>query len=97
MFEIEQISDTQWKFRGRMDAKQAEKAATELSGLRVTATIDMKDLEYISSMGLSVLMRVHKELHDNGHQLKLSHVNKHVRDVLRFTRLDQVFVILDSD
>lgn len=97
MFEIEQISDKQWKFRGRMDAKQAEKAATELSGLRETATIDMKELDYISSMGLSVLMRVHKQLHDNGQQLRLSHVNKHVRDVLRFTRLDQIFVILDSD
>ncbi len=96
MLTIEQVSDSELKFGGRFDASQAEKATAGLSGYQKTITIDMSDLDYISSMGLSVLVQTYKRLNEKGEGLRLTNLNSHVRDVFKFTRLDQVFDIVDS-
>lgn len=93
MLTIEKKSANELKFIGRLDASQAEKAANHLSKNDETITIDMKDLDYISSMGLSILVNTYKRLNENGHTVKLKNLNNHVRDVFKYTRLDQVFTI----
>lgn len=93
MLTIEKKSENEIKFIGRLDASQAEKAANQLSKHDETITIDMSDLDYISSMGLSILVNTFKRLDEYGHTLKLKNMNNHVRDVFKYTRLDQVFTI----
>lgn len=97
MLTIEKVSEDEVRFGGRFDASQAEKATEELSRLHGTITIDMKELDYISSMGLSVLVNVYKRLNEDGHTLRLTNLSKHVRDVFRYTRLDQVFVVIERE
>ncbi|CAN5253995.1 hypothetical protein BH23BAC3_BH23BAC3_12620 [soil metagenome] len=91
MLTIEQVSENELKFIGRFDASQQKKAADELVHQKETVTIDMEALDYISSMGLSVLVNTYKRLNESGHTLRLKNVNKHVRDVFKYTRLDQIF------
>ncbi|MDZ7719576.1 MAG: STAS domain-containing protein [Balneolaceae bacterium] len=93
MLTIEKKSANELKFKGRLDASQAEKAANHLSKSEETVTIDMSDLDYISSMGLSILVNTYKRLEKNGHTVRLKNMNDHVRDVFKFTRLDQIFTI----
>ncbi len=96
MLTIEKVSEDMVRLGGRFDASQAEKAAAGLSDYNKTITIDMADLDYISSMGLSVLVQTYKRLNENGEGLRLINLNSHVRDVFRFTRLDQVFDIVED-
>lgn len=93
MLTIEKKSANELKFIGRLDASQAEKAANLLSKSDETIIIDMADLDYISSMGLSILVNTYKRLSENGHTVKLKNMNNHVRAVFKYTRLDQVFTI----
>ena len=93
MLDIEKKSDEELKFIGRLDASQAEKVAKHLSDKEETVTIDMSDLDYISSMGLNILVNTYKRLHENGHTVKLKNMNNHIRDIFKFTRLDQLFSI----
>ncbi len=93
MLTIEKTTSSELKFIGRLDASQAEKADRYLSNHDETITIDMARLDYISSMGLGILVNTYKRLDENGHTVKLKNLNNHVRDVFKFTRLDQVFVI----
>lgn len=93
MLTIEKKSSHELKFIGRLDASQAEKAANQLSKHDESVTIDMADLDYISSMGLSILVNTYKRLDENGETVILKNMNNHVRDVFKFTRLDQVFTI----
>lgn len=93
MLTIEKIADNTLMFKGRFDASQAEKATIELSKQTETVIIDMTELDYISSMGLSVFMSTYKRLNEKGHTLKLINLNNHVKDVFKYTRLDQVFDI----
>ncbi|TVR28090.1 MAG: anti-sigma factor antagonist [Balneolaceae bacterium] len=94
MLTIEQVSENELKFIGRFDASQHDKAADELLHQKVTVTIDMEGLVYISSMGLSVLVNTYKRLNETGHTVKLKNVNSHVRDVFKYTRLDQIFELI---
>jgi len=94
MLNIEEVGSGELKFIGRFDASQAEKATEELAGKTETIIIDMSELEYISSMGLGILVSTFKRLEEKGHTLKLKNLNNHVRDVFKFTKLDQVLEIL---
>ena len=91
MLTIEQVSENELKFTGRFDASQEKKALNELVHQNETVTIDMAGLDYISSMGLSVLVNTYKRLNESGHTVKLKNLNNHVRDVFKYTRLDQIF------
>ncbi len=95
MLKINRVAVNEWKLSGRFDASQTEKASAELSQLQESATLDLEELDYISSMGLSVLVNTYKRLNEKGHALRLSNPNSHVRDVFRYTRLDQVFQIIE--
>ncbi len=78
---------------GRLDASSAPAAATELERISRSSTIDMGELEYISSAGLGVLFAVQKRLKGGGHGLKLVNLNSHIRDIFKFARFDLIFTI----
>lgn len=95
MLTIEKTGDSELKLTGRFDASQEENAAQEFQKYTETLTLDMKDLSYISSMGLSVLVNTYKRLKENNQNLRLKNMNSHVRDVFMYTRLDQLFEIVE--
>ncbi len=55
--------------------------------------IDCTRLEYISSIGLSVLIRLHRRMRRHGGDVKIASIKGLVADVLSITRLDTVFDI----
>jgi len=78
---------------GRFDAAQADKAEAFLSGVQASADVDFSDLQYISSLGLGVLLRTQKRLAASGGTLRLIRVKRHIREVFRFSGFDRIFPI----
>ena len=78
---------------GRFDASQAEKAETFLTGVKESRVVDLKNLSYISSLGLGVLLSAQKRLMAAGHSLRLVNVRGHVREIFHFSGFEQVFEI----
>ncbi|MDR9416188.1 MAG: STAS domain-containing protein [Gracilimonas sp.] len=95
MLTIETVSEDELKFIGEFDASQEELAYSVLNKHDNTLILDLGELEYISSMGLGVLLKTHHRLNDNGHELRLKNLSSHIKDVFKFTRLDQVFELVD--
>jgi anti-anti-sigma factor len=93
MFEVRIAEDGQILLSGRLDASQSERAKKEFDKITKSATLNLKDLEYISSAGLGVLFAAQKRLKDSGQGLKLVQMNQHIRDVFRYARFDLVFEI----
>jgi anti-sigma B factor antagonist len=93
MFDIRLSDRGEVVLSGRFDAAQVEKAKTVLDTLATTTVVDFKDLQYISSAGLGILMATQKRLKDAGHELKLRNVSGHIRDVFTIARFDIIFDI----
>ena len=93
MFDVRFAEDGSVQLVGRFDAAQNEKA-TELLDKVVTSTvIDFRELTYISSAGLGVLLGLQKRLVDSGHKLRLVNLNPHIRELFRLARFDTIFEI----
>lgn len=95
MLTIEEVSENEVKFIGEFDASQESMASEKLAKHEETLTIDMESLKYISSMGLGVLVKTYHRLNEKGHTLRLKNTNSHLKDVFKYTRLDQVFEFVD--
>lgn len=93
MFEIGYGDDRVVVLKGRLDAAQSEKAQEFLETIVATPTLDFRDLEYISSAGLGVLLALHKRALATGDRLRLINVNRHIYDIFRFSGFDHVFEV----
>jgi anti-sigma B factor antagonist len=78
---------------GRFDAAQADKAKDKFESITSSCVIDLKNLEYISSAGLGLLLATYKRLDDNGQSLVLKNMNDYIRKVFQVSGLDRVFRI----
>lgn len=78
---------------GRFDASQAERAESFLTKIAESREVDMSGLQYISSLGLGVLLATQKRLMSSGHGLKLTNVRGHIREIFHFSGFEQVFEI----
>ena len=78
---------------GRFDAAQCPAAQAFLDKVQGEATLDCTRLEYISSAGLGVLLKTQKRLMGSGGRLRLSGVNRHLRDIFQYSGFDQIFEI----
>jgi anti-sigma B factor antagonist len=78
---------------GRFDAAQVDKAREVFSGLDASAVVDFKELDYISSAGLGVLLATQQRLKRGGKAVKLVNMNRMVRDVFKIARFDLIFEI----
>jgi anti-anti-sigma factor len=65
MFEI-QVEGGLVKLAGRLDAAQADRAKATLDMVKQSATLDLTDLDYVSSAGLGVIVLTFKRLRDAG-------------------------------
>ncbi len=93
MFDIRIEPNGRIHISGRFDGAQAEKAKAILESVTKSSTVDMGELEYISSAGLGVLFALQKRLMENGEKLTLVNLNTHIRDVFQIARFDLIFEI----
>lgn len=93
MLKIEHGADGGVVLAGRLDAAQCPSAQSFLDRVQGTATVDCSKLEYISSAGLGVLLKTQKRLMGSGGKLRLTGVNRHLRDIFQYSGFDQIFEI----
>lgn len=97
MLDIRIVKEGEVVMTGRFDASQVDKARAVLDQVSSTAIVDMKDLQYVSSAGLGVLLAAQKRLSQKGHKLRLANMSKHVRDIFQITRLETIFEIIENN
>ena len=82
---------------GRLDTTAAPEAEETLRRELPDAeslTVDMENLEYISSAGLRVLMFAKRELKKQGSdKMKLIHVNEIIMEIFEVTGFSEIFEI----
>jgi anti-sigma B factor antagonist len=93
MLKIEFGENSEIRLAGRFDASQVEHAKSILGSISKSSVVDFKDLEYISSAGLGVLLMTQKRLAESGQSLKLTNMSKHIKDVFQFAGFDSIFQI----
>jgi len=93
MFTIRFGDDGEVLLEGRLDAAEAGKAREFLDDVVDSRVVDLRRLDYISSAGLGVILRVQKRLEATGDALTLVGLNHHIHDVFHYAGLDRVFKI----
>ncbi len=97
MFEMMRGPNGEVVLVGRLDAACAERAEEQFDALDAGTTVDMSGLEYISSLGLGLLLKTQKRLRQaNAGDLRIVRAGKHVRDIFRYAGLQQIFH-MDAD
>ena len=93
MFEIKTGMENEIQLLGRFDASQAEKAKSVFAEVMETSYVNFIQLDYISSMGLGVLLMTQKRLKESGKELILKNMNDHIREVFKYAGFDMIFKI----
>jgi anti-anti-sigma factor len=81
---------------GRLDASQVSSASEVFDQIEESCTVDFSEFEYISSVGIGVLLVVQQRLGKKGESLTLINMTPHIRNVFKFAGLDRVFQIIDA-
>ena len=83
--------------RGELDLSTAPRLREELLRLSsdgaTAVTVDLSELEFVDSTGLSVLITALKRLREKGGDMELRSPNPGTRRVLEITGLTEVFAI----
>jgi anti-sigma B factor antagonist len=94
-FEVERDGDTTIvKCRGRLVAGTSQDFYQEVKQLLPQTkriVLDLAELTYVDSMGLGALVRLYVSARQEGCELKLLHLGKQLRNVLKMTNLLSVF------
>ena len=94
MFEIKHGEQGELILVGRLDAARADDAAAQFDAIAESTVVDMGRLDYISSMGLGLLVKTQKRLKGSGDRsLKLVNVNPHINDIFQFSGFHHIFEI----
>jgi len=87
-------------FHGRLSAADAGKISDDLHRVLETGnkniSIDMSELDFVDSSGLSVLISTLKFARSEGGDLVLLNVNPRVMALLELTRLNEIIDIYDD-
>jgi anti-sigma B factor antagonist len=93
MFDIKLAADGCVLLSGRLDASQVERVRTVLGAVTESCTLDFSELEYISSLGLGVLLEAQKRLTEAGHGLVITNLSVHIADLFKLAGFDLIFEI----
>ncbi len=93
MLTLEQGADGVVHVVGRLDAAQAGTAQEAFDAFQGTTTLDCRRLDYISSAGLSVLLKTQKRLMASAGKLRLTGLKPHIHDIFVYSGFDQLFEI----
>lgn len=78
---------------GRFSAANTTEAEKILADINSNCTVDLKDLEYISSAGIGTLLKTYVRLKEAGYTLNLMNLNRHITEVIKYSGLDKIFII----
>lgn len=82
---------------GNLDTLAAEQVEPQIKELESSTdlplTLDCTGLDYISSSGLRILLRLRKAYAAKGMMVTLLNVNGNIMDVLHVTHFDKLFII----
>ena len=78
---------------GRLDAAESPRAQAALDAVHGIVNLDCTGLEYISSAGLGVLLKTQKRLLAANGKLRLTGVNRQLRDIFLYSGFDQILEI----
>ena len=94
MLEIKVEDNGNIALSGRLDASQSAKANAIFDEITEPQVVDMKGLDYISSLGLGILLKTQKRINErSGGGLKLVNVSPHLNDIFRYSGFSQIFDI----
>jgi len=93
MLEIKVLDPGTIALKGRLDASKAEEALVLFKKLNGPLIADFKELDYISSAGISVIIETHRRLAGSGHAFRLINMQPRVRNVFFYSGLDRVLTI----
>jgi anti-sigma B factor antagonist len=93
MFDIRLVDDGRILLSGRLDASQVDSVRAVLRSVTETCTLDFSELEYISSLGLGVLLEAQKRLCETGHGLVITNLSVHIADLFRLAGFNLIFEI----
>jgi len=86
--------------RGEADGANAEHLSEHLYPVLdrdpIRVVLNLADLEFINSLGLGALIEFRNELASRGGQLRLAGATASVLEVLRKTRLNELFPLFDD-
>lgn len=78
---------------GRLDTITSPQLEEEINSSSLenieTVILDLKELEYISSAGLRVVLMIHKKMNKLGGQLKLINVNDMILNIFDMTGMSE--------
>ena len=78
---------------GRLDTITSPQLEEEINSFSLenieTVILDLKELEYISSAGLRVVLMIHKKMNKLGGQLKLINVNDMILTIFDMTGMSE--------
>jgi anti-anti-sigma factor len=94
MFEIKKEND-EVRMTGRFDASRSGLAMEVFNQVHTTIFVNFEGLDYISSAGLSVLLKTQKRLMEKGHSLRLKNMNKFNREIFKLAGFEAIFEILE--
>lgn len=81
-------------FKGRIDSETLpyfeKDAHNEIKGF-LNVVMDLSEVPYLDSTGLSFLIRLNSEKKSTGSPLVLRNTPPHIRQLLRLTRMEQYF------
>ncbi len=93
MFKIEKIDENNYKLIGRFTAADVNTAEIEFNNITSSTNVDFSELDYISSAGLSVLLKAQKRLSNSKQELTLKNMSKMVKDIFHYVGFDTIFRI----
>ena len=96
MLKLVKKNEGEMSLAGRLDAVEVDKIQSTFDNLTHSVVLDCKDLDYISSAGLGLLISTQLRLNKSGANVKLINVGKFVRDVLRFSGFDKILEVSEA-
>jgi len=93
MFEIWKDEAGVIHLKGMFVAGQLNKVEELLNGITKSTVLDFKNLKYISSSGLGILIKVQRRLDATGGKIKIINASDHIRELFTVTRFDLIFDI----
>ena len=91
MIHVELVQGNRATLSGRFDASQVERACAVFDRLEGDCVLDLSGLQYISSAGISALLLLYKRLNAQGHAVRLANASGHVRNIIDYAGLAQIF------
>ncbi len=87
--------------KGKLDIYNAEDYLNEIKPhlkYLKELILEFSQIKYVSSIGLRVLLELHKIMEEQGFEIKLKNVNEEILDVFKITGFDKILTIEnDSD